>query len=218
MLREEGPRSLALRVLGELGYRRMVVMQRAFDLSLPDVAPSVPVAFAPLELDEVEDYLQLRPDADLGEIRDRLVRRHVCFVGRLDGRIVQSCWVGTERAYVDYLDCWIHLASGIGYLYDLYTEPGLRGRGLHRSMYPHMFRYFGNAGSPAVVAAFNPENRVQLIFARLGFRQVAVVGSVGVGPIRRVFERRAPGAESETRTFWISASADPPPGSIARRR
>ena len=208
VLRTEGPRSLAFRVVGELAYRRMIVMQRPFDLSMPDVEPPIPVTFGALEPAEVEDYLLLRPNADPDDVRDRLRRRHVCYVARHEGRLVQACWVGIERARVDYLDCWIQLGSGIGYLQDLYTAPELRGSGLHRSMYPHMFRYFRNTGSPAVVAAFQPENRVQRIFARLGFAPVAVAHSIGVGSLRRVSERRLPEAPPGQPAFRFTVRED----------
>jgi ribosomal protein S18 acetylase RimI-like enzyme len=186
----------------------MIVMEREFDLSMPDVEPRVPVTFAPLGPDHVDDYVRLRPDADPDDVRDRFRRRHVCFGGWLDGRLVQACWVGIERARVDYLDCWIHLGSGVGYLQDLYTEPELRGVGLHRSMYPHMFRYFRNTGSPAVLAAFQPENRVQRIFGRLGFRPVAVARSVGLGQLRRVWERPLPEAGDRPLRFRVSRTEE----------
>ena len=208
VLRTEGPRNLAFRVLGETGFRRMIVMQRAFDVPLQDVEIPVAVAFAPLAPEEIDDYLRLRPDADPDEIRDRFRRRHVCFGGRLDGRLVQACWVAGERARIDYLGCWIQLASGVGYLHDLYTAPEVRGRNLHRAMYPHMFRYFRNTGSPAVVAAFQPENDVQLIFERLGFRAVSIAGSIRLGPFRRVYERRLT-ADVEQPAFRITAREDP---------
>jgi ribosomal protein S18 acetylase RimI-like enzyme len=208
VLRTEGTRSLLFRVLGELAYRRMIVMERQFDLSMRDVDPDVAVRFAPLDPADVDEYLRLRPDADGAEVRERLRRRHVCWVAWLDGRIVQACWVAVDRAYVDYLRCWLHLGSGVGYLHDLYTAPELRGRNLHRAMYPHIFRYFRNAGARAVVAAFQPENRIQRIFARLGFRPVAIAGVVGRGPLRRAFERRLEPA-GDRPTFRVSLKPEP---------
>jgi GNAT superfamily N-acetyltransferase len=187
----------------------MIVMEREFDLSMPDVDPRVPVTFAPLEPDQADEYLRLRPDADPDDVRDRFRRRHVCFGGWLDGRLVQVCWVGIDRARVDYLDCWIHLGSQVGYLQDLYTEPELRGLGLHRSMYPHMFRYFRNTGCPAVIAAFQPENRVQRIFARLGFEPVGLAHSAGFGPLRRVWERPLGKPATRPLRFRISLSDAP---------
>lgn len=182
----------------------MLVMERQFDLSMPDVEPRAPVTFAPLEPEQADDYLRLRPDADPNDIHDRFRRRHVCFGGWLDGRLVQACWVGIDRTRVDYLECWIHLAPQIGFLQDLYTAPELRGLGLHRSMYPHMFRYFRNTGCPAVIAAFQPENRIQRIFSRLGFRPVAVARSVGLGPFRRVWDRPLAEAADSPRRFRVS--------------
>jgi GNAT superfamily N-acetyltransferase len=209
VLRSEGPQSLGFRVLGELGYRRMLVMERQFDLSMPDMEPRVPVTFAPLEPAQANEYLRLRPDADPEDVQDRFRRRHVCFGGWLDGRLVQACWVGIDRTRVDYLDCWIHLGSQVGYLQDLYTAPDLRGLGLHRSMYPHMFRYFRNTGCPAVLAAFQPENRVQRIFGRLGFTTVALAHGAGFGRLRHIWVRPFGAAADEPLRFRMSLNAAP---------
>jgi ribosomal protein S18 acetylase RimI-like enzyme len=208
VVRSEGARSLVFRVLGETVYRRMIVMERQFDLSMPDIDPDVSVRFALLEPSHVDEYLRLRPDADREDVEERLRRRHVCYVAWLEGRIVQACWIAVDRAYVDYLRCWFHLGSGVGYLHDLYTVPELRGRSLHRAMYPHIFRYFRNAGARAVIAAFQPENRIQHIFARLGFRRVATASVLGRGRLRLVREHRLEPA-GDRPTFRVSRSPEP---------
>jgi GNAT superfamily N-acetyltransferase len=165
----------------------MIVMQRPYDLSIQDVSIGIPIEYGVLEPHEIEEYLRLRPDADPDDIRLRLERRHVCFVARDQGRLIQACWVAVERAWIDYLQAWIHLDPGVGYLYDLYAVPEIRGKNVHRAHIPHMFRYFRNAGAWAVIAAFNPENRIQRIFARLGFEDAATIGVVRIGPWRRSF-------------------------------
>jgi GNAT superfamily N-acetyltransferase len=193
VLRTEGIRSLWFRVLGETGYRRMIVMQRPYDLSLRDVEAGIPVTYGILEPHEIDEYLQLRPDADSDDIRLRLERRQVCLVARHEGHLIQACWVAFERVWIDYLRCWLYLEPGAVYPYDLYAVPEIRGKNVHRAHFPHMFRYFQNAGIRVIVGAFHPENRMHRIFARVGFEPVATIGVVRLGPWRRPFCRYAEG-------------------------
>lgn len=192
VLAREGARNLVLRVVGEVAYRRMILMQRPFDLSMRDLDLDVPTTFRPLGLEDLEQYLALLPDADRADVVRRFDCRHVCYAAFRDDRLVQVCWIATERAYIDYLRAEIRLPSGVGYLYDLFTAPEARGLNLHRAMWPHVFRYFRNASPTYVLAAFHPENGIQRIFARLGFQTVGTLGYVGVGPVRRLFYRGAP--------------------------
>jgi GNAT superfamily N-acetyltransferase len=192
VLQREGMRSLALRMIGELVYRRMILMQRPFDFSMREVELEAATSFRPLQVEDLDLYLALRPEADEEEIRRRFAFRHVCYGAFREDRLVQACWIATERAYIDYLGAEIRLLSGVGYLYDLYAIPEARGLNLHRAMWPHVFRYFRNAGPIYVLAAFHPENGIQRIFARLGFRPVGTLGYVGVGPARRLFYRGEP--------------------------
>jgi GNAT superfamily N-acetyltransferase len=201
--RREGARSLLMRVLGETFYRRMIVMERPFDPPIPPHQPKIQVEFAPLELDEVDEYLEFQPDADRNETVSRLERRHVCYVARHEGRIATACWIATERAWVDYLGAWISIASGVGYLYELYTPAEYRGKNIARAMFPEIFRHFREVRPPCVLAAFNPENRIQLMFSRLGFRVVGTVGCVSVGPWRHLFRRDLPG-EPPARSFRVT--------------
>ena len=203
VLGKEGARSLFMRTLGETIYRRMIVMERPFNPPISPVPARIPVEFAPLELHEIEEYLESRPDADRDETITRLKRRHVCYVARHKGRIVTSCRIATERAWIDYLGAWIRVASSVGYLYELYTPPEYRGQNVGRAMFPEIFRYFGEVASPCVLAAFNPENRIQLVFSRLGFRPVATIGVVAIGPWRRLLRRTPPG-EQPTSSFHVT--------------
>jgi hypothetical protein len=187
--RAEGLGSLALRVVGELGYRRMILMERPFDLAMPDLPVPTDIAFREATAADSAELGTLLPQANADEVRRRLAAGHVCWIGVLGDRIVQCCWIGIGRAHIDYLDADLVLPPRVGYLYDLYTEPGLRGLNLHRAMYPHVFRSFESWDPLAVCAAFHPENRIHLIFERLGFRPVAVIGYAGIRGWRRLLYR-----------------------------
>lgn len=154
---------------------------------MTDVDPGLPVVFREATVEDADALDALSPEADAAEVRRRFAHGHVCWVGVLDGRIVQCCWIGIGHAWIDYLDAELVLPPRVGYLYELYTEPELRGHRLHRSMYPHIFRAFASWDPIAVCAAFQPENRVHRIFERLGFRPVATIGYVGIRGWRKLF-------------------------------
>ena len=208
VLRREGVGSLAMRVLGETFYRRMIVMERPFDPPIPRVEPKIALEFSPLEVDEVDEYLAFRPDADRDETIARLRRRHVCYLARHEGRIATACWIATERAWVEYLGAWIRVACGVGYLYELYTPPAFRGKNIARAMFPEIFDYFRGVCPPCVIAAFHPENRIQLVFARLGFRVVGTVHVLALGPWRRLRRHDAPGEPPATSFHVTKDEAD----------
>jgi GNAT superfamily N-acetyltransferase len=183
----EGLPGLALRVLGELGYRRMILMERPFDLTMADVDSRADVVFRQADAADADELGGLIRHAGPDVVRRRLAAGHICWIGLLDGRIVQCCWIGIGRARIDYLDAELVLPPGVGYLYDLYTAPELRGLGLHRTMYPHIFRSFASWNPLAVCAAFHLENRMHRIFERLGFRTVATIGYIGIAGWRKLF-------------------------------
>src|SRR3954466_2294278 len=68
VLRQEGLRSLWFKLLGETVYRRAVLMERLFAQPVTVLPSRVPVMIGPLEETEVQDYLDLRPDADPADI------------------------------------------------------------------------------------------------------------------------------------------------------
>lgn len=103
VLREEGLQALFFRAVGELGYRRAIVIEAGFDHLPADEAGLAPQTFELLEDGGIADYLALVPGANETAARTRLEAGHVCQLGRVDGRAVQSCWLASGPACVDYL-------------------------------------------------------------------------------------------------------------------
>jgi hypothetical protein len=211
VLREEGWWGLWMRVLGELFYRRMLVLEGTVADPPPRFPTDEELEFAPLDPADLDDYLSFRPDQAKAEIERRLAREQVCFAARERGRIVQACWfVPPPGAWIDYLGWELPLGPHEAYIYDMWATPTARGRYLFRAQMSEMFAYFSDhgqrvrwfpdhAGSPdapyGFVAAFHVENRIWALFARSGLRPREIVGFVGVGPLRWRFRRPAPNEE-----------------------
>lgn len=211
VLRTEGARSLWLRVLGETVYRRLLVLELWVDRPPTWIGADTTVEFAVLDVNQLDEYLQFRPDADSERIHRRLERGHVCFTARRDGVLVQVTWLAFEHAWIDYLGFELPLEANEGYAYDLYAGPGQRGRNLYRAQVSEMFRcfstddqralYFPGKGerwgqSWRLLVASHLEDRMWLLFTRLGAHPVAIVGRIGLGRWRLCFQRPAPSMDA----------------------
>src|SRR2546425_291701 len=123
VLRVEGVRSFWFKVLGQIVYRRLVVMERPLDEAIVPVTARAPVVIGLLTDADVDEYTTFRPDTDPAEIRRRLVAGHRCFVVRHEGRIVHAGWAARREAWIDYLRCEFPLEPGDVYQFDSYTAP-----------------------------------------------------------------------------------------------
>jgi RimJ/RimL family protein N-acetyltransferase len=192
VLADEGPKSLAMRVASELGYRRLVLFERPVDTT---PAPN-PLG---LELgwvgeDRLDELAQLRPDA-VETARERLSTGDRCSATWLDGRLASARWVSTGEARIEYLGMTLPLADGEFYLYDTYTRPDLRGRGIAPDGQRLLFPRLAAEGYTSAACACLPENRpAWRSILKGGFEPAGKLGFVGVGPWRREFVRRRPQA------------------------
>lgn len=203
--RDEGLRSLWFKILGETGYRRLLVMELSLDEPLADVPLRVPAIIEPLGGSDVGDYVAFRPDTAPAEVHRRLAAGHLCFVARCQGRIVHGCWAATGLAWVDYLAREVLLAPDEVYHYDSFTVPELRGRNLSPARVTVAARHFRTAGYRRLVALVVPESgQARRPLEKAGYRVVGRIGCIrfgrwrwDFGPTRR---SRLPSAR-----YWDSA-------------
>lgn len=188
VLREEGLRSLWFKILGETGYRRVLLVERVLDGSKPKSGAWDCLSM--LTTSDLDRYSRFHPDADLDEIRARLERGDICFAMNQEDEIIHVCWVRRGRAHIDYLDCEVELPSDVGYVYEVFTKPEFRGRGLAGARTSLMEKPLIDAGYRGVLSAIGPENRASLHFnQQAGHKVVGRIGYRGLGPWRRYFYR-----------------------------
>jgi GNAT superfamily N-acetyltransferase len=193
--RHEGLKHLWFKGLGETVYRRAVLVERRLDASLAEITADAATSIEILSEDEVDDYVDLRPETSLTEIGSRLERNHVCFVARHEGRIVSAAWLATGRVWIDYLACGMELAPDEAYLYESFTAPAFRGRNIPTVRGAYEARYFRDAGYRRLVAVIMPENKPALRHSeKAGWHVFGMIGYVKLGPWRRDFYRGKPGA------------------------
>ena len=71
-LRGEGVRSFWFKLLGEIGYRRLLLLDQPLIHAVPQFSPTLPVAIAQLAADELDEYLAFRPDTGRAAVIGRL--------------------------------------------------------------------------------------------------------------------------------------------------
>ena len=150
--------NLWFRMLGEIGYRRVVVLERRLDGELPEVAARLPVRIALLTPADLEALCPLPSGSSRPSIRRRLEQGHQCFIVWHEGEIVHAGWAATRQAWVDYLGCAFPLGPGDVYQYDSFTAPAFRGLDLAGARVAWMARFFRDAKARRLLAVVWPEN------------------------------------------------------------
>lgn len=192
--RDGGPRAIALKILEQTVYRRMLLIEYPLDQPAATPPPaSAGTAIGQLTANEIDDYLAFRPDAEAADVRDRLERGEICFVARHDGRIVSAAWAVSGSAWIGYLGTTMPVEPHEAYLYDSFTLPAFRGQSLPVVRAAYHTRYFRGAGYRRLLAVVVPENRRGVRHAeKVGWKVFGVMGYVKVGPWRRDFRRLRP--------------------------
>jgi len=168
-------------------YRRVVVLERPLDSSLPEVAASVPVRIAVLTAADHRHYARLRPDREPELFRHRLAQGHRCFAAWHEGEIVHAGWAATQDAWVDYLGCRFPLEAGDVYQFDSFTAPAFRGRGLAGARIAWMARYLRDSGMRRLFAVVWPENTAAFRpLEKAGYRRCGWLRVIRVGRWRHV--------------------------------
>ncbi len=190
VLRSEGFKSFWFKLLGELGYRRLLLLERTLAQPISDFTPALPLRIDTLKEKEVEDYLAFRPETGRGRVVEALRSGQMCFVARHKSRIVSAGWIASRRAWIGYLGCELELAAGDAYLSDAFTLEAYRGQGIAPALCLQQLRYLRQAGYGRAIRGTVPENKSAMhAHAKSGFRPVAVLGTLRIGPWRRCFRR-----------------------------
>lgn len=186
-MRDEGLSTVWFRAMGEMVYRRVVVMECRLDRPFPEVTPSLSIRIALLTADELEGYARFRPDQAPATIRRRLDQGHRCFAAWYEDRIVHVGWAAVRGAWVEYLGCEFPLGPGDVYQFDSYTTPAFRGLDLAAARIAWMALFFRDVGARRLLAVVWPENRRAFRpLEKVGYRRCGWMRVLRLGRWRRV--------------------------------
>jgi len=185
-IRQRGPVNLWFRILGEIAYRRVVVLECRLDGELPEVVARVPVRIALLTAADLEHFGRFRPDLEPSIVRRRLEQGHQCFGVWHAGEIVHAGWAATRQAWVEYLRCEFPLDAGDVYQYDSFTTPAFRGLDLAGARVAWMARFFRDAQARRLLAVVWPENTAAFRpLEKAGYRRCGRLAVIWWGRWRR---------------------------------
>lgn len=103
-------------------------------------------------------------------IERRLGRGDTCVMALEDGRVLASAWAATGTRHLIGLGRVFDIPRDAFYVYDTFTEPIARRRGLATSVYQELFDHFAAQGRTTAVAAVEVLNDLSLrAHARWGF-------------------------------------------------
>jgi hypothetical protein len=157
-------------------YRRVVVFSRAVDGAYPQIHSSLPTAISVLQEEDLLEYQRFRTEQNLQMIRKRLTAGDRCFLVRVEGRIVHSGWIATQIKQDPYLRCTLTLQPGDIFLYDHYTAPAFRSRGLSIAREIHILKHYLSEGYRRSVAIVAIENKPAFRpFEALGYRPIGML-------------------------------------------
>ncbi len=177
--RELGWRVLFWRTLGWIGIRRVVLFRRGIDAAARIQPSQVPVEFGRLRREELGEFLELRGGSDLSELALRFDVGDTCHVARADGQIVAARWSTTREVRIGYLGYRSALAQGQAFLYDAYTAPAFRRRGIAVALSRHIFELLHGQGVREMLSAADPANPGGSGFNRRTGTPIAVLVAVG---------------------------------------
>lgn len=185
--------------LGRVCYRRIYLLERALACGSAVQSQDEAWAFAWLERGDRDEYIRVHTEREGALVDDRIAKGHRCLTARHQGRLVGVMWAATENASIAYLGRAVPFAPGDVYLFDAFTIPEYRGRGIAPSLSAELLYQFAEDGYQRAIRGTIPENTAALrAHAKAGFHAYAVMGFLKAGPWRWDFVRPLPTASATT--------------------
>ena len=99
---------------------------------------------------------EISPPGRAVELRARIEDGETLVVGEAQGRIVSCTWIRRGGSFcIHHLPGrWFRLAEGVGYGYDAWTDPAMRGRGFRHAVFAEELRMLARLGCAWEVSYF----------------------------------------------------------------
>lgn len=171
-------------------YRRMLLMIRPMDDTIPDLRLRLPVVFKELTEKDLPDYSRFRPKQCPDLIRAHLAHGDRYLAAWYEGRIVHAGRLTTGRGYVPYLRQNLILHPDDVYSHDSFTLPAYRGYGLAPARHIHFMRHYRQQGYRRATCLVAVENRAGLrVMQKLGYQAVGLYSCLRFGPWQYDWQR-----------------------------
>jgi ribosomal protein S18 acetylase RimI-like enzyme len=165
------------------------------DLSVPLAAVQEPAVAAVWEECWAAGELAVAMRSDDGSVARRLRRGCRAFAARVDGRIASYGWVSAGSECIGELEREFRLPPGEAYVWDCFTLPAHRRRGLYSSLLRHIARAMQAEGTARLWIGTARANRASIRgFEAAGFAPVLEVLYVRAGSVSCLATLSAAGA------------------------
>jgi hypothetical protein len=189
VLRHEGAGALYFKILGETVYRRMIFLARPLNGEAGEDVPGF--GYRRLQAEEVESYLELRPDHVRGRVLELLEQGSVCHCAWKEERLAATLWTSPRSAEIGYLGCRIAMPDDQVYAHGLYKRPEEPAKGLPQMLTQRADEYHFGLGKRWKTSALMPENRYGGAYVKsVGYERIGLIGRYGIGGAWKYFLKR----------------------------
>jgi GNAT superfamily N-acetyltransferase len=195
--REKGLRGIWFGALAGMGYRRLELLERRFDVPVPEILPRVEAEIRRLQRED-ERAFEALGQGDASVFRARLEHGDQCWGAWCSGSLRHVSWIAFRDVWVEYLRCRLLLDDGVAYIYRLFTEPEYRRLDVARATLAACLKALHDQGCTVALAVVLPDNPWALYrWSKVRFRRIGVVRALGTGQRPRIFVRLDRGAGAE---------------------
>ena len=128
-----------------------------------------------LQRDEVPKLNKLM-GLGAGEAEERLKAGDLCFIGEKNGDIVHYRWICFNEVFVNELERKIRMRPNSAYMYDAYTVPKYRGKGIHPAVLTNAEDYLFQSGIKEMYTVILSNNHSSLrTWQKIGSRKMGEV-------------------------------------------
>ena len=182
--------ALPTRVLARAGVRRAVLYERHLD---HPVSPRLSATLEHTWLDRSGiAQLARATERGPGELLARVDRGERCFGSLRDGRLVAARWATHGAVEADYLRIGLRLPDGDAWIFDSWTDPRERGRGVAREASAALGAALAAEGTTRfVVIVMNGNRAGHAAVLRSGYRRLGTITTIRTSPRRRAVRFRA---------------------------
>jgi GNAT superfamily N-acetyltransferase len=104
-----------------------------------------------------------------------------CYVVEADGRPVNLTWLHFGSCYVRGLGLLIRAKPTTCYLYNVFTDPGQRGKGLYKTTQQKLIQILARQGITKVIQVVEARNRIpQLTLPQFGYEHMLTISCLCV--------------------------------------
>lgn len=182
--------ALPTRALAHAGIRRAVLYERRLD---HPVAPPLPPTLEHGWLDRSAiARLAGATEQGPGDLMARVDRGERCFGSLRDGRVVAARWATYGAVEADYLRIGLRLPDGDAWIFDSWTDPRERGKGVASEASAALGAALAAEGTTRfVVIVMNGNRSGHAAVLRSGYRPLGTLTTIRTSPRRRAVRFRA---------------------------